>query len=164
MIKDLRSYLDVLRANNELLQVTKEVDTVREIGAVMATLERTGGEAVYFSNVKGFDIPVTGGMLSNHKKIALALECEPEQISDRVGTALENPLPAEIVDESAGKEDVPFKENVITGADVDMTKLPIPVHAPEDGGPFITGGVTFSRALAGSIPISLMISYTFSNA
>lgn len=143
MIHDLRSYLDVLRNNNELLTITREVDPVGEIGAVMATLEKTGGEAAYFEKVKGFDIPVTGGMLSDHRKIALALECSPEEISERTNRALDNPIQPELVDAPL------WKENVLTGGDIDLKKIPIPVHAPEDGGSFITGGVTFSKGLEG---------------
>ncbi len=143
MIHDLRSYLEVLKQNNELLTVSREVDPVGEIGAVMATLETTGGEAAFFKNVKGFDIPVAGGMLSDHRKIALALGCRPDEISRRIETALENPVKPETVESAV------FKENVLKGNEIDLTKLPIPVHAPEDGGPFITGGVTFSKSLRG---------------
>ena len=143
MIHDLRSYLEILKENNELLTISREVDPVGEIGAVMATLEKTGGEAAFFEHVKGFDVPVTGGMLSDHRKIALALECRPDEISKRGEAALEKPLQPEIVENAA------FRENVLQGPDIDLTKLPIPVHAPEDGGPFITGGVTFSKSLQG---------------
>ncbi len=34
---------------------------------------------------------------------------------------------------------------MVTGADVDACKLPIPTHAADDGGPFITSGMTISK-------------------
>jgi 2,5-furandicarboxylate decarboxylase 1 len=141
MINDLRSFLKVLKENGELLEIKKEVNLKHEIGSVIATLERKGAEAAFFSNVKGHKIPVTGGLLSDHRKIALALDCKIEEVSDRMEAALsanetikpivvENPL---------------FKENIITGDDIDLFSIPIPIHAPKDGGSFITAGVTISR-------------------
>ena len=145
MIDDLRSFLEVLKKEGQLLHITKEVSLEHEIGSVIATLERKGAEAAYFSHVKGHTIPVTGGLLSDHRKIALALECEIDEISDRMEIALEmdKPLKPVIV------ENPVFKENILIRDDIDLTKIPIPVHAPEDGGPFITAGVTISRDLKG---------------
>ncbi len=145
MIHDLRSFLKVLKSNGELLEIKKEVDLKHEIGSVIASLERKGGEAAYFANVKGHRIHVTGGLLSDHRKIALALGCKVEEVSDRVEAALackETIKPEEV-------ENPAFKENILTGDQVDLSTIPIPIHAPEDGGPFITAGVTISRALGG---------------
>jgi 2,5-furandicarboxylate decarboxylase 1 len=142
MVNDLRSFLEVLRNNGELLDIGREVDLKHEIGSVIASLERKGAEAAYFSKVKGHTVPVTGGLLSDHRKIALALGCTVEEVSDRVEAALEQKervKPKTI-------ENPAFKENILTGGQVDLSKIPIPVHAPDDGGPFITAGVTVSRA------------------
>jgi 2,5-furandicarboxylate decarboxylase 1 len=145
MINDLRSFIQVLKEKGEILDIQKEVDLEHEIGSVIASLERKGGEAPFFSHVKGHTIPVVGGLLSDHKKIAIALECSVEDVSDRMEAALEsvNPILPVVV------ENPSFKENIITGDDVDLSRIPIPVHAPKDGGPFITAGVTISRALEG---------------
>ncbi len=145
MVHDLRSYLEVLKANGELLEVKKAVSLEHEIGSVLASLERKSAEAALFTNVVGHDIPVAGGLLSDHRKIALALGCSIDRVSDVVAAAL---------DASESREPVvtntpAFRENVITGADVDLFKLPIPTHAPGDGGPFITAGITISRAYHG---------------
>lgn len=145
MINDLRSFLEVLRKNGEILDIDKEVDLTHEIGSVIASLERKGAEAPYFANVKGQSVPVVGGVLADHRKIALALGCRVEEVSDRMEAALEanNPIQPITVEHPS------FKENIISGDDVDMSAIPIPVHAPGDGGPFITAGVTISRSLDG---------------
>lgn len=142
MVKDLRSFLEILKKNGELLEIKKEVDLKHEIGSVIASLERKGAEAAMFSNVKGYSIPVTGGLLSDHRKIALALGCKVEEVSDRVESALSSveTIKPEVIQKPA------FKENILTGDEVDLSKIPIPIHAPNDGGPFITAGVTFSKA------------------
>ncbi len=142
MITDLRSFLKVLKENGELLEIKKEVKIEQEIGSVIASLERKGAEAAYFANVKGYSIPVAGGLLSDYRKIALALGCRVEEVSDRMEAALgvAEPIKPKEVDNPA------FKANILTGDQVDLFKIPIPIHAPEDGGPFITAGVTISRA------------------
>ena len=146
MINDLRTFLQALKEKGELLEIKKEVDLKHEIGSVIATLERKGAEAAYFSNVKGHSIPVTGGLLSDHRKIAIALDCRVEEVSDRMEAAL---APDADSIEPVLTENPLFMENKITGKDIDLSKIPIPVHAPGDGGPFITAGVTISRGLDG---------------
>ena len=139
MINDLRSFLDALRANGQLADIRKEVSLEQEIGAVLATLEKKGGPAAYFHNIKGHTRPVTGGLLSDHAKIAIAMECEVSAISDRLEKAMEHPIPpVEITN-------APCQEVVIRGDNLDLSAIPIPIHAPGDGGPFITAGVTVGR-------------------
>ena len=145
MVHDLRSFLEVLKANGELLEVGKAVSLEHEIGSVLASLERKSAEAALFTNVTGHAVPVAGGLLSDHRKIALALGCSIDRVTDTVAAALDANEPIEPV-----VTDTPaFSENVITGADIDLFKLPIPIHAPGDGGPFITAGITISRAYHG---------------
>ena len=51
-INDLRSFLEVLRENNQLVNVEKEVSINNDIGNVLATLEKENREAAYFPEVK----------------------------------------------------------------------------------------------------------------
>ncbi len=139
-IHDLRTFLEELRSSGELAEIAKEVDPVHEIGSVIATLEQKHGPAASFVNVKGYaGKTVVGGLLSNHRKIAIALGCAQAEVTDRMEHVLTHPIaPVEI-------EKAPCQEVVLTGDQVDLTALPIPTHAPEDGGPFITAGVTVGR-------------------
>jgi 2,5-furandicarboxylate decarboxylase 1 len=140
-INDLRSFLAVLKNNGQLAEITREVDPVHEIGSVIATLEREHGPAALFKNVKGFKGTVAGGLLSDYQKIAMALGCTPGEITDRMEAVLDNPiLPKKV-------SSAPCQDVVLTGNQVDLTAIPIPTHAPLDGGPFITAGVTVGRDL-----------------
>ena len=139
MITDLRSFLEALRAGGQLAEIRKEVSLEQEIGAVLATLEKKGGPAAYFHNIKGHTRPVTGGLLSDHAKIAIAMECTVSEISDRLEKAMENPIPP------VETFNAPCQEVVIRGDNLDLSSIPIPIHAPGDGGPFITAGVTVGR-------------------
>lgn len=140
-IGDFRDFLEILRTHTQLVEMTKEVDLRHELGSVLASLEKRQGEAAIFRSVRGSDIPVAGGILASQSRIALALECEPDEVSAKIEQAMKNPIePYEVKDAEA-----PVKENIIEGNEVDLNALPIPTHAPKDGGPFITAGVTIGR-------------------
>ncbi|MHB0886001.1 MAG: UbiD family decarboxylase [Bacillota bacterium] len=139
-IHDLRSFLEGLDRAGQLAEIDREVDPRDELGSVLQTLERSGGGAGYFKKVKGQTIPVVGGLLGSVDRIALALGCQKTEIVDRMGAALEpaNAVKPVVVDSAA------FQANEVT-KEIDLGRLPIPKHAPADGGPFITGGVVVSR-------------------
>ena len=140
-IKDLRTFLEVLEKNNLLESVDKEVDWKYEIGSVLATLEANGQKSVIFNKVKEKEFSVCGNILASMDGIALALGCEKNEITDFLGECLEKPIKPRIVQNAA------CQENIITGEDVDLGKIPVPIHAPKDGGPIITSGVVVSRSL-----------------
>jgi len=143
-IKDLRSFMNVLMDAGQLEEIEKEVSIDHELGSVLSTLEKDGLGAGYFKNIEGYNIPVIGGVLGNQERIALALDCKKEDIVEICSRALENPVKPCVV------ENAPCHENIILGDDVDLSKLPIPTHAPLDAGPFITGGVIVSKGLDGN--------------
>src|SRR5712692_1907432 len=136
-IHDLRSYLEFVRKAGEIHDIRREVDPVRELGAVLRACERAD-RAAYFHAVKGFDIPVVGGLLSSQRRIALALECDPAQVGTRMAQATEKPvLPVH----HDGKP--PCQEIVVKHPD--LGAWPIPTHSPLDPAPFITAGVVIAR-------------------
>jgi 2,5-furandicarboxylate decarboxylase 1 len=136
-IHDLRSFLEAARAAGEVYEIRRPVDPVRELGAVLRACERAE-KAAFFHAVKGFDIPVVGGLLSAPRRIALALECEAGEVNARMAAATEKPL-APRVDSSAA----PCQELVVEKPD--LTRWPIPTHSPLDAGAFITAGVVIAR-------------------
>lgn len=137
-ISDLKSFLKVLEQNGELERIKKPVDLKHELGNVLMTLERKGMGAVLFESVSGHRIPVAGGLLGSPRRIALALDCGREEVVDRVGWSFERPIPPQLVDTAYH-----HYQEITEG--IDLGKLPIPIHAAGDAGPFITGGVTVSR-------------------
>ena len=86
---DLRKFIDIAREAGELYDIRKTVDPVRELGAVLNACERAGKGALFHS-VKGYDIPVTGALLSSQRRIALALGCEVSEVGARMAAATQN--------------------------------------------------------------------------
>ena len=138
-VDDLRSMLEVLRANGLVVDVGREVSLDGELGAVLHAAE-TAGRTAFFHNVKGHRMPVVGGVLASHTHIALALGCDRSEIRGRLAEALANPTPARESSASA-----PAQEVVEQDADVALSRLPVPRHAPLDAGPFINAGVVIAR-------------------
>lgn len=144
-IVDLRSFLDVLEENNEVAYIKKEADWNHEIASIIATLEKKDGPAPLFENVKGKEFRVCGGILGSMNRIALALGCDKEEITDFLGECMEKPIKPVQVESGV------CQEVVYTGDDIDLDIVPIPVHAPKDGGPFITGGVIVGKEIEGTL-------------
>lgn len=143
-ITDLRSFIEILEESNLIYTVEKEVDWDLEAGSVIATAQDESGRAVLFEKVKdreGFRL--CAGILGSMEQVALAMGCEKSEISDKFNECRENPIPT--VEVEKGR----CQENVIIGDKLDLYNVPIPKHAPKDGGPVITGGICFSRSLHG---------------
>ncbi|NPV70260.1 MAG: UbiD family decarboxylase [Firmicutes bacterium] len=134
----MRPFIDILRDAREIIEIGTEVSLDVELGSVLVTAERLEKKAVLFKRVKGHTIPVVGGVLGSQARVALALECSREEVVDRIGHAMDNPIKPAVVG------DAPFYRNIIKEGP-DLGVLPIPRHAPKDAAPFITGGVTVGR-------------------
>jgi 2,5-furandicarboxylate decarboxylase 1 len=136
-IHDLRSFLEVLRRHGAIHDFTAPVDRVHELGALLRACEQDG-RAAYFHAVKGADMPVVGGVLGSHERIALAVGCPRERLGPTLEAATRAPIPCVEVSAAA-----PCQE--VTMQPVDLGRLPVPVHAPRDGGPFVNAGVCIGR-------------------
>lgn len=136
-IHDLRSYLAVLEAAGELVRIAHPVNLEHELADVAAALMRRNGPAPLFTQVGDPGWPVFCSAVANQARAALALGCQPGEVVQVMRRVLE---PAAGI-APVVVEDAAWKAHVTTGAAVDATRLPIPVHARGDGGPFITGGV-----------------------
>jgi 2,5-furandicarboxylate decarboxylase 1 len=136
---DLRTFLRHLEAHGQLARIATPVDLKHELANVAVNMERRGMPAPLFTAVRGAGMPVVAGVLASHQRIALALNCAPHEVTDRVGEALERSVPPVEV------ANPPCQEQVALGEEASLDHLPIPTHGAEDGGAFITGGVVFSR-------------------
>jgi 2,5-furandicarboxylate decarboxylase 1 len=140
-VHDLRTFIDVLEQAHQLVRIPKAVSLRLELANVAATVARAGQGAVLFEHLAGSDWPVFAGGVASQRLAALALGCETNQVVKVMEHALEpaHGIPPQRVAEAL------WKQNVVTGDQVDLALLPIPTHAAHDGGAFITGGVTIAK-------------------
>ncbi|MBI4293035.1 MAG: UbiD family decarboxylase [Betaproteobacteria bacterium] len=136
--RTMRDFLTVLESQGLLRRVSETVDRMWEPAALakwvfhgLPTEQRFG---MYFEKVKGSDIPiVTGALGANPAAYATALDVAIDGTNDAWVKACRNPIAPKIVDKA------PCQEVVISGKDVRLSYLPIPVWTPgKDKGPYIT--------------------------
>ncbi|HML14084.1 MAG TPA: UbiD family decarboxylase [Xanthobacteraceae bacterium] len=136
--RDMRDYLATLEQHDLLRRVTREVDRGWEIACLAKWMyqalpvERRFG--LRFQNVKGFDIPVvTGALGACPQSVALALQCEVDELNAKVVAALRAPLKPTVVGSG------PCQEHILLGTTASLAKLPIVTWTPgKDKAPYIT--------------------------
>ncbi|MEA2642954.1 MAG: 2,5-furandicarboxylate decarboxylase 1 [Chloroflexota bacterium] len=142
MPKDLRSFVDELaeRRPDELKMVSEPVDPRFGMTAVAAALERRGQfPALYFQHVRGSELPAVVNLTASYERLAMALGTTQHEMVSVYSQRQAKPIPPRIV------EDAPVKEVIWTGADADLTRLPIPTHNELDGGPYLTAASLVTR-------------------
>lgn len=117
-----------------LLRISKDVDA-RHLSALIVQADRP----VVFERVRGFEVPLVGGLYWTRARLARALDWPEGELGVRFPQGLQRMTDPVLVDGA------PCQEIVRTGADVDLTELPIPFLAEKDGGPYISAGVVIAR-------------------
>jgi len=88
IITDLRTFLDILRRENELLEVTVPVDPYLEIAEIHRRVIAQGGPALLFTKVKGSRFPVVTNLFGTARRLELAFGTRPQRfVADLVHTA-----------------------------------------------------------------------------
>ncbi len=96
--RDLRAFLDLLRAAGELVTVEAEVDPELELAEVHRRVIAAGGPALLFAHVRGCDWPVVTNLFGTARRVERAFGSRPEELVARVAK-----LPEELMPPSLGK-------------------------------------------------------------
>jgi len=134
MSTSFREFVDDLRREGQLREVTKPVD-IRHIAALVDQSDT----ALMFSNVAGYDMPVVSGLVNSRERLAIAMRCEFSEIEARLRRGIDRPIPPRMVNSG------PARELLAEGDAVDLYSLPVPLFSIRDGGPMITAGVTLAE-------------------
>lgn len=143
--QDLRSFLTQIAEQRpgELRRVDTPTDPRFGITAFGARAEKEGlDNAFLFSDVIGSELRCVANLLATHERMALALGVPVEELtrSSTVESGRRRHSPVEV-----SREQAPVKEIVWRGDEVDLGRLPIPVHNELDGGRFLTAAVMVMR-------------------
>lgn len=140
-LTDLGACIEHLEATGNLLRVRTEVDPRFELGGVAKQLE--GTKCVLFERVKGSAFPVLTGLLWNREIVGSLFGIPAQQVPFAIAAAIgpwranRQALPARLLERAPANEVVEEK--------VDLSKLPIPVHALKDGGRYLDCSVVMAR-------------------
>ena len=161
--KDLRDFIKRLEEQGELVRVKQPISTKLEMTEIADRTLRAGGPAILFENPDGFDIPVLANLFGTPKRVAMGMGQTDVSELREVGKLLaflKEPEPPKGIKEALGQIPVfkqvlnmpakevrkaPCQQVVLSGDDVDLTKLPIQHCWPGDAAPLITWGLTVTK-------------------
>ncbi|WP_026377307.1 4-hydroxy-3-polyprenylbenzoate decarboxylase [Aestuariibacter salexigens] len=161
--KDLRDFIHQLEAVGELKRITHCVDTELEMTEIADRTLRAGGPALLFENPKNHDMPVLANLFGTPKRVAMGMGQDSVEALREVGKLLaflKEPEPPKGLKDLMSKLPVfkqvlnmpakevrkaPCQEVILSGDDVDLTKIPVQRCWPGDAAPLITWGLTITR-------------------
>lgn len=149
-LTNLRAFLDLLRQERQLVEITTPVDPHLEIAEIHRRVIAAGGPALLFRTVLGSPFPVVTNLFGSARRIELAFGRRPLAFVKEAVRAAQELLPP-TPDKLWGfrgfaleglrvglsrKSNGPILEALENPAD--LSRLPVITSWPEDGGPFVT--------------------------
>jgi 4-hydroxy-3-polyprenylbenzoate decarboxylase len=150
---DLRSWIDLLEREGELVRIGAEVDPQLEITEITDRAVKAGGPALLFENVKGSEHPLLINQFGTERRMCLAFDAPSlDSVAERIGDVLEMQPPQGLVQKVRGLQKLKSiadsqpksvrrgacQEIVLTGDEATLDALPIQTCWPGDAAPFIT--------------------------
>ena len=148
-IRNLRQFLDLLRARGELCEITVPVDPRLEIAEIHRRVIARRGPALLFRDPKGAAFPVVTNLFGTTERVDLAFGTRPKEFIERVVEAAEKIVPPSL-GKLWGFRDLAFEglkvgtTNVADGPVCEVSeeprldRLPALTSWHSDGGPFLT--------------------------
>jgi UbiD family decarboxylase len=150
MHRSLRTFLDLLVRENEIVTIHAEVDPCLELAEIHRRVIESGGPALLFKRVKGSRYPVVTNLFGTERRISLSFGPKPERLVRELVHVAESLLPLRPAElwqhrqlaleflklgtRNTGR--APVTQVVDRPARLDQ--LPVLTTWQEDGGPFIT--------------------------
>ena len=150
MHRNLRSFLDLLRRENDLVAIETEVDPYLEVAEIHRRVIEQDGPALLFKRVKGSQFPVVTNLFGTPKRIELAFGSKPEQFIKELMSIAESLLPPNRRElwrhRSLVRDFLKLGTRTVSRGPVTevinleprLDQLPVLTTWHEDGGPFIT--------------------------
>ncbi|AJE45083.1 UbiD family decarboxylase [Celeribacter indicus] len=163
----LRRFLDWCAAEGELASIPDPVALRHQMTAVHRRVLEAGGPVLRFErpvDAEGavLPVPVVTNLFGTTRRVAAGLGIAPEGL-DALGAFLAALRTPEAPDGLRGAlaqwpmlkaalsmrprllRHAPVQEEVLTGGDIDLARLPVPTHWPGDAGPLVTWPVVITR-------------------
>ncbi|HKP67643.1 MAG TPA: UbiD family decarboxylase [Pyrinomonadaceae bacterium] len=158
MHRDLRSFLQTLRTENEIVEISAAVDPYLELAEIHRRVIDEKGKALLFTNVKGSQFPVATNLFGTIRRIDLAFGKRPQQFVERAVHMAESIMPPKLgklwefrdMGRAALKlgtkrtSTAPVLESRQPAADLEA--IPFIQLWPEDGGHFNTLGLVYTES------------------
>ena len=160
--KDLREFVTFLEDRGELRRISARVTWDLEIAEIADRMVKSGGPALLFEDVAGYDMPVLINLFASQRRMAWALGVDrlddivgrihalldlmhgpPEGLVNRVRTLGQLVRLGSFQPKTVNR--APCQDVVLEGDAVDLLKFPILKCWPLDGGRYITLPLVITR-------------------
>ncbi|OXM87185.1 UbiD family decarboxylase [Paenibacillus rigui] len=149
---NLRTFVEALRKENQLVEITAPVDPNLELAEIHRRAIEEGGPALLFTNVKGSSFPVVTNLFGTSRRVDMAFGPRPELFMKRLIQATDTlmpPTPKALWNErgllldlmKVGTKKVPSAQAPVLQQcrkEAPLAGLPVLTSWQEDGGPFVT--------------------------
>src|SRR6201997_4302791 len=146
--QDLRAWIARLRAAGELQDI-KGAEREREIGGIVDIYQRKiGNKAVLFDDIPGHPRGhrILANILTSVRRINITLGLAPDASSSDLVHYWRRYMKEARAIAPVTVQSGPVMENVLTGSDIDIFKIPVPRWHEHDGGYYIgTGDMVIMR-------------------
>ena len=124
----------------EVVRVTEPVTLEYDVMALVLEYERRRRWPVLiFENVSGADMPIIANVVASRRALAWALGVPESRLALEYARRIKDTIKPNVVARA------PFRERLLTGADLDLRRLPIPTYFPGDAGRYLTAGMLVAR-------------------
>jgi 4-hydroxy-3-polyprenylbenzoate decarboxylase len=161
----LRDFIDFLEKKGDLVRVKARVSPYLEMTEIQRRVLAEGGPAILFENVEGHDFPVLVNLFGTTHRVAWGLGTTKDKLRELGETLafLKNPEPPDGWKEAIGMfplvkklmntkpksvKSAPCQEIVLSGDDIDLSKLPIQTCWPNEAAPLITWPLVVTKGVA----------------
>ena len=160
MHTNLRSYIQQLQREKEIIEIHTEVDPYLELAEIHRRVIAEEGPALLFTNPKGSPFPVVTNLFGTKRRVDMAFGPRPEKLIQQLVSSIPElmpPKPKALWNKRGmfldlvklGTKKVSPAKAPITGFysnQANMKELPVLTSWHEDGGPFITLPLVYTES------------------
>jgi UbiD family decarboxylase len=130
--------IDDLKARDELLVISKEVDPCFELAAVTKAVQQSSNKTVLFENVHGSKMPVISNIYNSRQRLCEFIGAEPDGFCPRWND-IHNQTESRLGQETS------IIERPTDLVDCKISDLPLITYHERDAGPYFTSAVFLAR-------------------
>ena len=93
IVRDIPTFVNLLRAEGDLVEITAEVDPDLELAEIHRRVIAAGGPALLFTNVKGHSVPVATNLFGTKGRVERAFGPRPKRFVERAVSMLHELVP-----------------------------------------------------------------------
>ncbi len=161
---DLRTFIQELKRNGDLVVVEAEVDPRLEIAEIHRRVIAAGGPALLFTHVKDSPFPVVTNLFGTAARAGMAFGSRPQRLIRRLVRLAETLIPVTAANlwsaRDVGRELLRIGTrkvgsgpvNQVVETDVRLDRLPALTTWEKDGGPFVTLPLVYTEHPETGVP------------